>query len=554
MLQLGMKAKIWLGLSVLGAGYVVFLLLVQWTASQSQTHLRTASGALFPAALSSQQADAAFQRMTKSYNDAIVTQNQAGLTKADTEAEAVMTALQNVKTMTAGDPDLQAQVSALIDKFSQTRSNSNSTYTAMIAAKDNVPDSVMSSVAALAQDNKQINEGFKKLSDNITKTFKAELDNVSAWSQRQKVFGLFLFLAVMICAAGVATFTERSITKPLQELANRIEEIAQGDGDLTRRLAVTSKDEIGKVSTSFNMLMEKLQGVMLGVSSGVQMLASSAAKLSAVSAQTALGVSSMSEKTNGVATAAEHASASTMSVATGMRESSASLSSVSDATEEMSATVADIASNTARARATSEHATSKAITVSEQMQKLGLAAQEIGQVTETITNISAQTNLLALNATIEAARAGAAGKGFAVVANEIKELARQTAEATEDIKKRIASVQSSTGLAIADIDVITGVIKEVGGIVTGIAAAIEEQAAVTKDVAGNIAQASAGVREANTHISATAEVSKSIARDIAGVNVDVADIRRGGEQVQMSAVELSHLAEQLKTQVSQFHM
>jgi len=554
MLQLGMKAKIWLGLSVLGAGYVVFLLLVQWSASQSQTHLSIASGALFPAALSSQQADAAFQRMSKSYNDAIVMQNQAGLSKADTEADAVMTALQNVKTMTEGNPELQTQVSGLIDKFSQVRTNSSSTYTAMIAAKDNVPDSVMSSVTALSQDNKQINEGLKKLSEDITKTFKAELDNVSAWSQRQKVFGLFLFLAVMICAAGVATFTERSITKPLQELATRIEEIAQGDGDLTRRLAVTSKDEVGKVSTSFNLLMEKLQQVMLGVSSGVQTLAASAAKLSTVSAQTALGVSSMSEKTNGVATAAEHASASTMSVASGMKESSYSLSSVADATEEMSATVGDIASNTARARATSEQATSKAMTISGQMQKLGLAAQEIGQVTETITNISAQTNLLALNATIEAARAGAAGKGFAVVANEIKELARQTAEATEDIKKRIASVQSSTGTAIADIDQITDVIKEVGGIVSSIAAAIEQQAAVTKDVAGNIAQASAGVRDANMHIAETAEVSKSIARDIAGVNVDVADIRRGGEQVQTSAIELTRLAEQLKTQVSQFRM
>jgi methyl-accepting chemotaxis protein len=554
MLQLGMKAKIWLGLSVLGAGYVVFLLLVQWSASQSQTHLSIASGALFPAALSSQQADAAFQRMSKSYNDAIVMQNQAGLSKADTEADAVMTALQNVKTMTEGNPELQTQVSGLIDKFSQVRTNSSSTYTAMIAAKDNVPDSVMSSVTALSQDNKQINEGLKKLSEDITKTFKAELDNVSAWSQRQKVFGLFLFLAVMICAAGVATFTERSITKPLQELATRIEEIAQGDGDLTRRLAVTSKDEVGKVSTSFNLLMEKLQQVMLGVSSGVQTLAASAAKLSTVSAQTALGVSSMSEKTNGVATAAEHASASTMSVASGMKESSYSLSSVADATEEMSATVGDIASNTARARATSEQATSKAMTISGQMQKLGLAAQEIGQVTETITNISAQTNLLALNATIEAARAGAAGKGFAVVANEIKELARQTAEATEDIKKRIASVQSSTGTAIDDIDQITDVIKEVGGIVSSIAAAIEQQAAVTKDVAGNIAQASAGVRDANMHIAETAEVSKSIARDIAGVNVDVADIRRGGEQVQTSAIELTRLAEQLKTQVSQFRM
>jgi methyl-accepting chemotaxis protein len=188
------------------------------------------------------------------------------------------------------------------------------------------------------------------------------------------------------------------------------------------------------------------------------------------------------------------------------------------------------------------------------MQKLGLAAQEIGQVTETITNISAQTNLLALNATIEAARAGAAGKGFAVVANEIKELARQTAEATEDIKTRVAGVQSSAGMAITDIDQITSVIKDVGSIVSSIAAAIEEQAAVTKDVAGNIAQASAGVRDANSHIAQTAEVSKSIARDIAGVNADVADIRRGGEQVQVSAVELSRLAEQLKTQVSQFRM
>jgi methyl-accepting chemotaxis protein len=262
----------------------------------------------------------------------------------------------------------------------------------------------------------------------------------------------------------------------------------------------------------------------------------------------------MSEKANGVAVAAEEASAATLSVASGMEQSSASLTSVASATEEMSATVGDIASNTARARVTSEQATSKALVISEQMQKLGLAAQEIGQVTETITNISAQTNLLALNATIEAARAGAAGKGFAVVANEIKELARQTAEATEDIKKRIAGVQNWTGTAITDINEITAVIKEVGGIVSSIAAAIEEQAAVTRDVASNIAQASSGVRDANTHIAQTAEVSRSIARDIAGVNGDVVDIRRGGEQVQISAVELSQLAEQLKTQVSQFRM
>ena len=218
----------------------------------------------------------------------------------------------------------------------------------------------------------------------------------------------------------------------------------------------------------------------------------------------------------------------------------------------MSSTVGEIADNTARANRIGEQAASQALAITGQMQKLGEAAQEIGHVTETINNISAQTNLLALNATIEAARAGTAGKGFAVVANEIKELAKQTAEATEDIKAKIAGIQSSTGTAIGDIGQITAVIKDVGAIVAGIAAAIEEQAAVTRDVASNIAQASVGVREANQRVSETAEASRNIAQDIAGVNRAVADIREGGEQVQASAAELSKLAELLGLQVAQF--
>jgi methyl-accepting chemotaxis protein len=133
-------------------------------------------------------------------------------------------------------------------------------------------------------------------------------------------------------------------------------------------------------------------------------------------------------------------------------------------------------------------------------------------------------------------------------------LAKQTAEATEDIKKKIAGIQNSTGMAITDIGQITTVIKDVGTIVSSIAAAIEEQATVTKDVARNIAQASGGVRDANERVSQTAEVSRSIARDIAGVNASVSDIRRGGEDVQASAVELSKLAEHLGAQVGQFRI
>ena len=136
-------------------------------------------------------------------------------------------------------------------------------------------------------------------------------------------------------------------------------------------------------------------------------------------------------------------------------------------------------------------------------------------MTETITSISNQTNLLALNATIEAARAGAAGKGFAVVATEIKELAKQTAAATEDIKVKISGIQNSTANTVDDIEKVMKVIHDISDIVTTIATAIEEQSVVTKDIAGNISQATRGVDEASDRVSQTSTVAQSVAQDIA---------------------------------------
>ena len=188
------------------------------------------------------------------------------------------------------------------------------------------------------------------------------------------------------------------------------------------------------------------------------------------------------------------------------------------------------------------------------MNHLGQAAQAIGKVTETITEISSQTNLLALNATIEAARAGAAGKGFAVVANEIKELAQQTAAATEDIKTRVAGVQSSTAGGIAEIDKISRVIHDVSDIVASIAAAIEEQATVTKDIARNIGEATTGVRDANLRVAESSHATQDIAKEIAGVDVAARQMADGSEQVRSSATDLSRLAEQLQTTVSRFQV
>jgi methyl-accepting chemotaxis protein len=401
-----------------------------------------------------------------------------------------------------------------------------------------------------------VREVIEGLSGSAKSLVADDLDSqIRSQSESQWMLAISSLLSLAL-GLGIALVFSGKIVGALSPVVERLKAIAAGDlsGAKLSESLLARPDELGTLATASQAMTETLRGLLGGIKGGVETLAASATELSAVSKQTAQGTASMSDKANTVAVAAEEASANTLSIAAGMEQSSSSLSSVASATEEMSATVGDISGNTSRARAISEQAMGQAQTITDQMQKLGQAAQEIGHVTETITNISAQTNLLALNATIEAARAGTAGKGFAVVANEIKELARQTAEATEDIKARIAGIQNSTGMAISDIGQVTTVIKDVGTIVASIAAAIEEQATVTKDVAGNIAQASSGVRQANERVSHTAAVSKSIAQDIAGVNAAVVDIRQGGEHVEASAIELSRLAEQLGAQVAQFRM
>ena len=378
----------------------------------------------------------------------------------------------------------------------------------------------------------------------------------SAARQRQSslLSGVVASLGILIVLALlVNVLVHRLLARSLIHAAEVLEHISQGD--LSREVDPelrARQDEVGSLARSMQVMTEGLRKLLREITSGVQTLAAASTHLSSISRHTATGVTAISERASTVVAAAEESSANAGCVSSSMKTAADNLASVAGATEEMSATVTEIASNSEKARAISEQAGSQAQTISLLMQQLGQAAREVGKVTESITQISSQTNLLALNATIEAARAGAAGKGFAVVANEIKELARQTAAATEDIKLKVLGVQNSTGGAIADIEKITGITNEVGTLVSCIATAIEQQAVVTKDIAGNIAQASAGVREATEQVSQTATVSQTIAQDIARVNAEVGDIREGGQQVQASAAELSRLADQLAALVGQF--
>ncbi|MFH2124250.1 MAG: cache domain-containing protein [Pseudomonadota bacterium] len=311
-------------------------------------------------------------------------------------------------------------------------------------------------------------------------------------------------------------------------------------------------DEFGELGTCFNAFLRNVRGIVLELQESVQSMAASSGELSTLARGMEEGANSSSERTNSVAAAAEEMSANMNSVAAASEQAATNVNMVATATEEMSATISRIADNTEQASSITRAAVEQARGASEKVNVLGKAASEISKVTEVISEISEQTNLLALNATIEAARAGEAGKGFAVVANEIKVLAKQTSDATQQIKQQIEGIQSSTGETIEEIREISAVIDQVNEIVTTIATAIEEQAATTGEIGGNVVQAAQGITEVNENVAQTSAVSGDIAGDITGVSGVIQEMSRSAGEVNGRAGDLAALAEKLRELISRF--
>lgn len=310
--------------------------------------------------------------------------------------------------------------------------------------------------------------------------------------ERTQLVAIVVSCVVLLGLAILGFIVVRSIVLSIRDGVQLAEKIAEGN--LTCSLESKSQDEIGSLTDSLNKMSARLRTMFKDIASGVQTLSSASTELSAISNQMSANAEQTTGKANTVATAAEEMSVNMDSVAAASEETSVNVNMVAAASEEMSTTIAEIASNTEKTSSITKTAVIQSENASEQINELGVSAQEIGEVTETITEISEQTNLLALNATIEAARAGEAGKGFAVVANEIKDLAKQTSDATKDIKDKISSIQDASGKSVTEITQITAIIKEVNEMVSAVAVTVEEQANATREISDNVSQASQGIQ------------------------------------------------------------
>ncbi|MEJ2040372.1 MAG: methyl-accepting chemotaxis protein [Desulfosarcinaceae bacterium] len=388
--------------------------------------------------------------------------------------------------------------------------------------------------------------------DNIGQYQSAMAEELRGYT-RQKMTRMLVLggvcLAVVFC---MCLMIAASISKRLKQMIAFSERLA--GGDFSRQMRIAAKDEIGMAGGALNRMVDTLGGVFREVNNGVGTLNSSSKSLAEIASQLTEVSDQTSAKSRVVAGGAGQLSTNMDGIATASEEASTNVNIAASSVEEMSHTVKDIAKSSDNARNIAEDAVARAQSASRKVDQLGLAASAISNVIEVINEISDQTNLLALNATIEAARAGEAGKGFAVVANEIKELARQTATATGEIKVKVDGIQTASTQTMEDIKAISNVIDEINSIISVISAAVDEQSTAAGDISENVGQVSQGIGAVNANIADGAVVTQQITKEIDEVSASAGNLSISSSQVSVSANDLQKLADRLAHAIKRFHI
>ncbi len=555
--SLSISKKIWVSLGILLAGYFISMSFGFINGRDTEKRLESVSAYLFPASHKSQAALTAFNQQIKLYEDVFMTGDESLLGKSKEQSRIIQRELTAIQRLAQKQGRETQSIEALLEETAAFTETAQAVYAKAVyeSMAMESSDEIQQKIISLAETTKQMRSRLKEFQSEFTIALDAELSDIRKASRRQRYWNIVLFLLVTATAIVFSNMIiRRSITQPLKQTVDMVRSIAEGKGDLTKRLAITYHDEVGELSEWFNLFIQNMQEMTRQIIGDAGTLRDASTDLSGLSATMNSNAEEMLGKSNAVTAAAEEMDVSMETIAAAMEQATTNSDTVASSTEEMSATINEIAHNSQNAYTIAQKAVSKSNQASERVKKLGDAADEIGIVTETINEISEQTNLLALNATIEAARAGEAGKGFAVVADEIKGLARQTADATLNIKDKIKSIQDTMAGAIQEISDISGIIKEINDTVTIIASSVEEQSLSTQEISSNVSEVSKAIGDVNDNVSQTTTATGQIAEDIHKVNQRAANVSENSAQLKASSEKLSDLADQLYKLMGNFNV
>lgn len=536
--QMKIKTRILSILAVLAGGYLLLLAMVQLSATATHGRMSEISKSLFPAALKMQDAEASFERMKKRYGDAVVLQDAGSLKGADADAQTAAASLEEVKTDLASSPELGKRADEILTQFSSLRSRSHDTYTAILAATAGPSDDLMSQVGALGKDNKAFTDVMVDFNKAISADFQKHLDKVDADAVRSQVTGLIMLVFVVLICAAAWWVIQTKVVKPLHSLALRLQDIAEGDGDLTRRIEIHGKNEIDEVGIWFNVFIARIEEIVRWVGGHAETLGAAATELALTAQDTATQATEQKQQ----------AARITLT----MDEMSSAVQEISKTTQS-AAVDARKAEETAQEGGHTVHKTVETIgqllkanqETAARIEELGRSSDAIGKIVSVIDEIAGQTNLLALNASIEAARAGEHGRGFAVVAGEVRRLAERTSSATKEIDTTVRAIQEGTKVAVGAMR------SSMGHVQSGV-----ESANSAGDALTSIIRGSESVQKMVTQIAAAAtEQSYSTQSVVTNVNEIASIIERTAASSQQSVEaceQLSRLANELTGLVGAF--
>ncbi|WP_344407249.1 methyl-accepting chemotaxis protein [Dactylosporangium fulvum] len=431
--------------------------------------------------------------------------------------KAVADALTKYRRLTSGSATREAAVTAFAKTWSDyTNLRNVVVFQQQPAAGSTVPADMAEQTRLWQGLEAQMNESLAKLqqlenneAEVMARAARSDYAVARNWTIGSLVAGLALALLIGFAIA-------RRMTAQLLTVSETLRGVAEGD--LTRRADVLGRDELGAMAVAVNKANESIGGTVETLAAAARTLGGSTERLTGVTARIADSAQVAAERANVVAGAAGTVSHNVQTVAAG--------------SEEMGASIREIAQNANDAARVASEAVGVAESTNRTVSKLGDSSTEIGNVVKVITSIAEQTNLLALNATIEAARAGAAGKGFAVVASEVKDLAQETARATEDISRRVEAIQSDTANAVEAIGEISRIIARINDYQLTIASAVEEQTATTSEMSRSVNDAAHGATNIAGNIAGVADAAQSTTSTLAEVDQTVAELGRLADQLQ----------------------